>query len=62
MVEMALSWHEFTSMEKERRVVGSLLQREVAALRKDLSVDSSREVSLGWARRRQFEESVGRVG
>ena len=34
-------------MDKEQRVVGSLFQREGAALRKDLSENLSREVSLG---------------
>ena len=34
-------------MERERRVVGSSLQGEGAALRKDLSENMSREVSLG---------------
>ena len=49
-------------MEKERRVVGSLFQIEGAALRKDLSENPSREVSLGWARQREFEERMRRVG
>ena len=49
-------------MERERRVVGSWFQREGAALRKDLSANLSREVSLGRARQREFEERVGRVG
>ena len=35
------------SVEKKRRVVGSLFQREGAALRKYLSENLSREVSLG---------------
>ena len=34
-------------MEREQRMVGSLFQREDAALRKDVSENLSREVSLG---------------
>ena len=34
-------------MERERRMVASLFQREGAALRKDLSENLSQEVSLG---------------
>ena len=34
-------------MERERRVVGSLFQREGEALQKDLSENLSLEVSLG---------------
>ena len=37
-------------MERERRVVGSLFQREAAASGKHLSENLSREVSLGLAR------------
>ena len=48
-------------MEKERKKVGNLIQREGAAFRKDLSKNLTREVTLGWARQRQLEERVGRV-
>ena len=47
-------------MQKERRVVGNLFKSEGAALRKDLSENLSQDVSLEWARQREFEERVGR--
>ena len=46
MVGMVLGWRELVLWRGKRRMVGSLFQREGAALRKDLSENFSRDVSL----------------